>query len=105
MRVLLKALAFLSQADTIPGITSFPELVAALDSLDDHLAFRTFLVGHEMTVADWGMWGALKCNVAHDTHTALVHSLVHHSINKGSRSLQKQPAPPSLAVVHPSREL
>jgi glutamyl-tRNA synthetase len=42
-------------------------LVAVLDSLDDHLAFRTFLVGHEITVADWGVWGALKCAWLYDS--------------------------------------
>jgi glutathione S-transferase len=40
--------------------TLVPEIIAALDSLDDHLAYRTFLVGHEITAADLLVWGAIK---------------------------------------------
>lgn len=41
-------------------LAGFPEIVAALDSLDDHLAYRTYLISHEPSVADWTVWGALK---------------------------------------------
>ena len=41
-------------------MTKFQDLSASLDSLDDHLAFRTFLVGHDITAADIMVWGALK---------------------------------------------
>lgn len=34
--------------------------MSALNSLDDYLAFRTYLVGHDITAADWMVWGALK---------------------------------------------
>lgn len=34
--------------------------MASLDSLDDHLAFRTFLIGHDISAADLIVWGALK---------------------------------------------
>lgn len=47
-------------AGSLPNLTAIPEVVTALNSLDDHLAFRTFLVGHEITAADWVLWGALK---------------------------------------------
>ncbi|KZT09696.1 glutamate-tRNA ligase [Laetiporus sulphureus 93-53] len=47
----------------LPTTTTFPEIVATLDSLDDHLAFRTFFVGHEISAADWIVWGALKGSV------------------------------------------
>ena len=57
----IQASAFLSLAETLPAITSFPELVAVLDSLDDHITLRTFIIGHDVTVADWGVWGSLKC--------------------------------------------
>jgi glutamyl-tRNA synthetase len=40
--------------------TVHAEVVSALDNLDDHLAFRTFLVGHSITAADWILWGTLK---------------------------------------------
>jgi glutamyl-tRNA synthetase len=31
--------------------------------MDDHLAYRTFLVGHDSTAADWVLWGVLKGTV------------------------------------------
>lgn len=34
--------------------------MSALNSLDDYLAYRTYLVGHDITAADWVVWGALK---------------------------------------------
>lgn len=40
--------------------TVVPEIIAALDTLDDHLAWRTYLVGHSVTPADWIVWGAIK---------------------------------------------
>ncbi|KAI0707693.1 glutamate-tRNA ligase [Earliella scabrosa] len=58
-----KTAAYFALAKTLPTVTAFPEITAALDSLDDHLAFRTFLVGHDLTMADWAVWGALKGSV------------------------------------------
>ncbi|KAH9950240.1 glutamate-tRNA ligase [Amylocystis lapponica] len=55
--------AYFTLAKTLPSLTAFPEITAALDSLDDHLAFRTVLVGHDITSADWIVWGALKGSV------------------------------------------
>ena len=52
--------AFFELAKKLPTVTAFPELTASLDSLDDHLAYRTFLVGHDVTAADLMVWGALK---------------------------------------------
>jgi len=72
-----QAPAFLTLANILPEMTAFPEIVAALDSLDDHLALRTFLIGHDITMADWAVWGALKCVSAvassHDVLTPLQH--------------------------------
>ena len=56
----VQSLGYFALAKTLPTINAFPDIVAALDSLDDYLAFRTFLVGHEITAADWILWGALK---------------------------------------------
>ncbi|EMD38118.1 hypothetical protein CERSUDRAFT_113249 [Gelatoporia subvermispora B] len=73
-----KTQAYFALAKKLPTTTAFPELVAALDSLDDHLAFRTFLVGHEITAADLTIWGALRGNVKvlgllkNNKHTHLV---------------------------------
>ena len=32
----------------------------SLDSLDQHLAYRAFMIGHDVTSLDWVLWGALK---------------------------------------------
>ncbi|KAJ3865572.1 glutamate-tRNA ligase [Lentinula novae-zelandiae] len=55
-----KAASFFALAKTLRTVTAVPEIVTGLDSLDDHLAWRTFLVGHDITSADWILWGALK---------------------------------------------
>ncbi|KAH9833055.1 glutamate-tRNA ligase [Rhodofomes roseus] len=58
-----KTQAYFALAKSLPTVTAFPQIVAALDSLDDHLAFRTYLVGHDVSAADWIVWGALKGSV------------------------------------------
>ncbi|KIM49350.1 hypothetical protein M413DRAFT_438537 [Hebeloma cylindrosporum] len=58
-----KTPAFFTLAKTLRTLATFSEIVSSLDSLDDHLAFRTFLVGHEVTSADWIVWGSLKSNI------------------------------------------
>jgi len=42
-----------------------PEIVVALDALDDYLAFHTFLTGHAISAADWALWGSIKGWVIH----------------------------------------
>lgn len=51
---------FFALAENLKTLTVFPEIVTALDSVDDHLAFRTFLIGHTISAADWALWGSLK---------------------------------------------
>ncbi|KAJ2932898.1 hypothetical protein H1R20_g4184, partial [Candolleomyces eurysporus] len=58
-----KTPAFLTLASKLRTLAAFPEIVSALDSLDDHLAYRTYLVGHDVTAADWAVYGALKGNL------------------------------------------
>ncbi|KAI1788380.1 glutamate-tRNA ligase [Ganoderma leucocontextum] len=58
-----KTTSYFALAKSLPTVTAFPQITAALDSLDDHLAFRTFLVGHDLTSADFIVWGALKGSV------------------------------------------
>ncbi|KIJ27826.1 hypothetical protein M422DRAFT_54856 [Sphaerobolus stellatus SS14] len=58
-----KTAGFLTLAERLPTITAFSELVAAFDSLDDHIVLRTFLIGHDLSLADWAVWGALKSSV------------------------------------------
>ncbi|KZT27302.1 glutamate-tRNA ligase [Neolentinus lepideus HHB14362 ss-1] len=58
-----KSQAFFAIAKKIPTITAVPDLLTALDSLDDHLAFRTFLIGHDITASDFMLWGAIKGSV------------------------------------------
>lgn len=55
-----QAQSFFALSKTLRTVSAFPETVAALDSLDDYLTFRTFLVGHSITAADWIVWGTLK---------------------------------------------
>ncbi|KAF9520611.1 hypothetical protein BS47DRAFT_1481361 [Hydnum rufescens UP504] len=55
-----KAASFIALYRTLSGKITFAEITAALDSLDDHLAYRTFLVGHVLSLADWAVWSALK---------------------------------------------
>jgi glutamyl-tRNA synthetase len=47
-------------ATSLPTKTAFAELAPVIDNIDDHLAYRTFIVGHALTAADWAVWGALK---------------------------------------------
>jgi glutamyl-tRNA synthetase len=56
----VKTLRFFTLAASLRDVSAFAEIIAILDSLDDRLAFRTFLVGHEPTTADWIVWGSLK---------------------------------------------
>jgi glutathione S-transferase len=58
--ILPQSAAFLTLAKTLSGKLAFAEVTAALDSLDDHLAYRTFLVGHAVTTADAAVWGSLR---------------------------------------------
>lgn len=68
--ILLQSAAFLTLAKTLSGKLAFAEVTAALDSLDDHLAYRTFLVGHTITAADAAVWGSLR-GAGMYTHLAL----------------------------------
>ncbi|KAG6883535.1 hypothetical protein C0993_005631 [Termitomyces sp. T159_Od127] len=58
-----KTPSFFTLATSLRAITAHAELVAALDSLDNLLAYRTFLVGHSITSADWIIWGTLKGSI------------------------------------------
>ncbi|KAG1761706.1 tRNA synthetases class I, catalytic domain-containing protein [Suillus occidentalis] len=49
----VKTAAYFELAKTLPTLTAIPDIVALLDSLDNHLAYRTFLVGHNITAADF----------------------------------------------------
>jgi len=60
LNLLKQSQSFFVLASSLSKLTAFPEIVAALDSLDDYLAFRTFLVGHDITATDWIIWGAMK---------------------------------------------
>jgi len=40
--------------------TAHPEVVAALEEFDNRLAYRTFLVGHDIGTTDFLLWAALK---------------------------------------------
>ncbi|KAH8826862.1 tRNA synthetases class I, catalytic domain-containing protein [Flagelloscypha sp. PMI_526] len=56
-----KSTSFFDLAKTLSASSSgVPEILTCLDTLDDHLAWRTFLVGHSITPADWLVWGAIR---------------------------------------------
>ncbi|TFK30031.1 glutamate-tRNA ligase [Coprinopsis marcescibilis] len=58
-----KSASFNALAKNLRTLPGFPEIVAALDSLDNHLTYRTYLIGHEPSPSDWTVWGALKGNI------------------------------------------
>lgn len=53
---------YFALAKTLSTVAEVSSVLSALDSLDDHLAFRTFLVGHSITAADWMLWGSIRGN-------------------------------------------
>ncbi|KAF9227790.1 glutamyl-tRNA synthetase, partial [Gyrodon lividus] len=57
------AATYFALAKTLPTITAVPDILTALDSLDNHLVYRTFLVGHDITAADWMLWGTIRASV------------------------------------------
>jgi glutamyl-tRNA synthetase len=44
------------------SIKNFKELAVDLEKLDAHLNFRSFIVGHLLSVADVAVWGVLRAN-------------------------------------------
>lgn len=55
-----KAATYTAFGNTLRSTINVPDVIAALDFLDDHLAYRTYMIGHQVTVADWHVWGASK---------------------------------------------
>ncbi|KAG8773326.1 hypothetical protein FRC16_005418 [Serendipita sp. 398] len=53
---------FLKIATNLRGNLAFPELVAILDDLDDYLAYRTYLIGHDLSSVDLAIWGACRAS-------------------------------------------
>ncbi|QRW15084.1 glutamyl-tRNA synthetase [Ceratobasidium sp. AG-Ba] len=45
------------------GDSQTANLAPAIDTIDDHLAYRTFIIGHALTAVDWAVWGALKSSI------------------------------------------
>lgn len=84
--------AFFELAQKVATLTAFAELTAALDSLDDHLGYRTFLVGHDISATDIMVWGALKGACArllpcheHSKHSACTGSVKVLGLLKSNR--------------------
>ncbi|KAJ6484996.1 glutamyl-tRNA synthetase [Mycena vitilis] len=62
-------------ASVLAATTDISQLVRLLGELDDHLTFRTYLVAHDVSQADYLVWGSLK---AHPKIGVLrTHSFVH----------------------------
>lgn len=51
---------FIFLAQSLRGPNSYSSISRTFDILDNHLGYRTWLDGHDMTTADWILWGALK---------------------------------------------
>jgi len=51
--------AYLAQSDALAA-APFPVALQNADDLDQHLALRTYLVGHTVTAADAAIWGAIR---------------------------------------------
>ncbi|KAF8636577.1 hypothetical protein AX17_003388 [Amanita inopinata Kibby_2008] len=58
-----KTSPFFALAASLRNLSVFADIVSTLDLLDDHLSFRTFLVDHVISSADWMVWGVLKGNI------------------------------------------
>ncbi|EPQ27997.1 uncharacterized protein PFL1_04324 [Pseudozyma flocculosa PF-1] len=52
---------FISQGDNL-ALASFQAATAIADNLDQHLALRTFLVGHSVTAADLAVWSGIRAS-------------------------------------------
>ena len=59
--VTAETLAMFKLAHSLSTTAAFTDVVAALNSLDDHLTYKTFLVRRSISAADFVMWGAMKC--------------------------------------------
>lgn len=57
----LQTSTLISSAKALAKATVHPEVVAALEKFDNRLAYRTFLVGHDLSATDFVLWAALKC--------------------------------------------
>ncbi|KAG6333574.1 hypothetical protein ID866_5513 [Astraeus odoratus] len=58
-----KAATYFALARTLPSMTGVSDIFTILDSLDDHLAYRTFLVSHDISGADWALWGSIRAAI------------------------------------------
>lgn len=65
----LQTPALISSARALANATAHPEVVAALEKFDNRLAYRTFLVGHDIGATDFVLWAALKSK--HPIHFAV----------------------------------
>lgn len=57
--------------DTL-STTDFKFLDAAFRELNHHLTLRSFFVGYQVSLADFVIWGALKCKDCETCHLRLV---------------------------------
>ncbi|KAJ7760428.1 glutamyl-tRNA synthetase [Mycena metata] len=51
---------FKETASTLSATLDMQEIIKILGELDHHLAYRTFLVTHNISEADYALWGCLK---------------------------------------------
>ncbi|GJE91434.1 hypothetical protein PsYK624_075840 [Phanerochaete sordida] len=51
---------FIGLAQSLRGPNSYSSISRTFDIIDNHLGYRTWLDGHDMSTADWVLWGSLK---------------------------------------------
>ncbi|KAI6045554.1 tRNA synthetases class I, catalytic domain-containing protein [Pisolithus marmoratus] len=58
-----KAATYAALAKTLSTVTGVPDILSVLDSIDNHLAYRTFLVANDIAAVDWLLWGAIRASI------------------------------------------
>ena len=79
----------------------FAAVTAALDELDDHLRFKSVLVGRELSPADDIVWGALKGELRRFGICGRTTRLCRSSVRQFSRprNSEEESTRPSLSLV------
>jgi len=93
-----KTKSFFALAKSIPSATAIAELTTLLNELNDHLAYRTFLVGHSITSADWIVWGSIKGQLP--AHRPRLPVLIYMARKwKSHRIVEERQPSPSITMV------
>lgn len=58
-----KAATYSAVARALPTVTGVSDILSTLDSINNHLAYHTFLVTNVITAVDWLLWGAIRASI------------------------------------------